>query len=86
MHATAPRRCGSDVNGLLLGRQQSVHGCWHRLHVDLRAESHVSRGWEWGLRNSASHYRQLSRLPTSGPGTWSWKPEGFLESCGGSKW
>lgn len=35
MHAAAPRPCGSDVNGLLLGRQQSVHGCWHRLHVDL---------------------------------------------------
>lgn len=35
MHAATPRRCGSDVNGLLLGRQQSVHGCWHCLHVDL---------------------------------------------------
>lgn len=35
MHAATPRRCGSDVNGLLLGCQQSVHGCWHCLHVDL---------------------------------------------------
>lgn len=33
-HATSRRFC-SDVNGLLLGRQQSVHGCWHCLHVDL---------------------------------------------------
>lgn len=45
MHAATPQRCGSDVNGLLLGRQQSVHGCWHCLHVDLRVESHVSWGW-----------------------------------------
>lgn len=34
----------SDVNGLLLGRQQSVHGSRHGLHVDLRAEVHVIRG------------------------------------------
>lgn len=26
----------SDVNGLLLGSQQAVHGCRHRLHVNLR--------------------------------------------------
>lgn len=25
----------SDVNGLLLGRQQAVHSCRHGLHVDL---------------------------------------------------
>lgn len=33
----------SDVHGLLLGRQQSVHGSRHRLHVNLRAEADVSR-------------------------------------------
>lgn len=75
MHVATPRRCGSDVNGLLLRRQQSVHGCRHRLHVDLRAEGHVSWGWEWGLRNSASHYIQLTRLSTPRPGAWSWKTE-----------
>ena len=47
----AARRGGtaSDVNGLLLGRQQSVHGSRHRLHVNLRAETSISRpeaaGW-----------------------------------------
>lgn len=39
-----PRGHGSDVNRLLLGRQQSVHGSRHRLHVDLRAGAQVSRG------------------------------------------
>lgn len=34
----------SDVHGLLLGRQQSVHGSRHRLHVNLRAEADASRG------------------------------------------
>lgn len=30
-----PGRRASDVDGLLLGREQSVHGGRHRLHVDL---------------------------------------------------
>lgn len=30
-----PRGAASDVDGLLLGCQQSVHGSRHRLHVDL---------------------------------------------------
>jgi hypothetical protein len=52
----------SDVNGLLLGRQQSVHGCWHRLHVDLRAESGLT-GVEAGkdLMGSTSHHGGLPR-------------------------
>lgn len=29
------RRGSSDVDRLLLGGQQSVHGCWHCLHMDL---------------------------------------------------
>lgn len=32
----------SDVNGLLLGRQQSVHGSRHCLHVNLRTEHMLS--------------------------------------------
>lgn len=37
----------SDVHGLLLRRQQSVHGRRHRLHVDLGAGRRV-RGPEAG--------------------------------------
>lgn len=36
----------SDVDGLFLGRQQPVHGSRHRLHVNLRAETHFSGGTE----------------------------------------
>lgn len=36
----------SDVDGLFLGRQQSVHGSRHRLHVNLRAKTHFSGGTE----------------------------------------
>lgn len=51
MHA--PGGCAaSDVHGLLLGRQQSVHGSRHRLHVNLRAETHVS-GAEGGCVGTA---------------------------------
>lgn len=44
----AGRRAASDVHGLLLGRQQSVHGRGHRLHVNLRAD-----GMAVGLRPGA---------------------------------
>lgn len=43
-----PGRRASDVDGLLLGREQSVHGGRHRLHVDLRADTHVSGRWGSG--------------------------------------
>ena len=47
MHA-AGAGAASDVHGLLLGRQQSVHGSRHRLHVNLRAEAHTNAHWGSG--------------------------------------
>lgn len=60
-----PRGRGSDVNRLLLGRQQSVHGSWHRLHVDLRAGARVSRGWgrEAGGREAGGRTGGASHHP-----------------------
>lgn len=57
-----PRSAASDVDGLLLGCQQSVHGSWHRLHVDLQAETHIScrRGLQ-GCVGAAARLGRLSR-------------------------
>ena len=55
-----PRGAASDVDGLLLGCQQSVHGSRHRLHVDLRAETHVSGGL--ALRSCVGAAAGLGRL------------------------
>ena len=66
-----PRGAASDVDGLLLGCQQSVHGSRHRLHVDLQAETHVSSGP--GLRGCVGaaawlgHLSGYSPLPPSPP-------------------
>lgn len=74
----ARRVAASDVNGLLLGRQQSVHGSRHRLHVDLRAGGHVSgpgagvgavwalSPWPWGgtASNQQGEAPGLKTFPT----------------------
>ena len=54
----------SDVDGLFLGRQQSVHGSRHSLHVNLRAETHFSGGTEaagavWALPQGWRERRHL---------------------------
>lgn len=40
----------SDVDGLLLGRQQAVHGCRHRLHVNLENKLNAEKLlWQQGI-------------------------------------